>query len=426
MRLLTTNLLLVLGLIGTLVSRTVLAVQTEVLFRNARVENKYPEGIVFRVEICGRSATSKVAFNYKAAGDWGWQKEVWTLDNGQTSDGCDKREYSLETRDLYIPPFTQILYFWTVAEGSVVIDQSPNYVYSYQDRAYTWKNIQDEHIVVWWHDRPDSFGREVMSVATLAFEDQARFYASSLESPITIVITNTSDEFFAWQPEEEYVGGLSFPEMYLTIQLVEDEFGYYDWINDVIPHEISHIYFTHLVKRYSGTSHWFEEGLCTYSEYSDHWGEWDTVKTAYEAGEVLSLADLEYEFGDEPDEIDLAYAESYYAILYMDEVYGRESITTLLTEYEHGSSETAAFEKSFGKDSDEFEQDFILWLAERLETAPPSTERPSPNLSPEKAIGYVLVGMVCVMVLFAMMLGALLMVGLILFNINSGKKTSTA
>jgi hypothetical protein len=365
--------LLVIGLIGSIRVSHPIKKQNSIEFRNVSVESQYPDRILFRIEICGGIPDSKVWFNYTAGMDpteyWSWSRELYTLDNGQTSDNCDKRTFHLNAKRAEVPPFSPIRYFWSVTEGTAIRGKSSTYIYYRKDERFSWKSLKDEHLVVWWHDRSDLFGQDVMSIASRAFNDQAVFYASSLESPITIVITNTSQEFFAWQAEEDYAGGLAFPDISYTIQLVENEVGYYDWLNDVIPHEISHIYFNHLVKRYSGASDWLDEGLATYNEYSDHLADWNTVK---------SLNDLEHDFGEEPEQIDLAYSESYYAVLYMDEIYGKEAIATLLYEFSKGNGAPVAFEKAFGKHPDEFEQDFTRWLSERLKSPPPNTEVAEP------------------------------------------------
>lgn len=384
------NFLLVIGLISSAWSAPHPVFQAEIEFRNASVENQYPAGIVFRVEVCGTTSASRLIFNYQEPNFWAWEKDAGTVFEGETADHCDRYRYFLDTQALSVPPFSPIKYFWSVTEASAVMGRSSNYVYSYRDTTYEWNTLEEGKLVIWWHDRPDQFASDVMFVAARAYEDQAEFYSLSLESPITIVMTNTEEEFSAWREEEDNAGGMAFSQVSLTIQLVDDEmayyqFLYYDWMKDVIPHEISHIYFNHLVKRYSGASFWLDEGMATYNEYSDHWEEWKTVKAAHDAGELRSLEQLDDDFWEDSENIDLAYAESYYAILYMDEVYGQDAIDTLLYEYSRGTGETAAFEKSFGKTPEQFETDFLAWLPKRLETYPPDTNIATPPQSSETA-----------------------------------------
>jgi hypothetical protein len=405
------NILLVVGMLMSPVGGVLPLQQDSITFQNVKVDSSYPEGITFRIEICGRPANSSVVFHYSLTPDdnssWSWIEESWTVDEGQTTDNCDKRKFFLRTREDEIPPFAPVRYYWTVTEGSKVSGKSSTYLYSYQDGTYDRQSSEDQGVVIWWHDRPDTFAEEISTIATTAYQDQSAYYAISLDSPITIVIANSPEEFFAWQTEQESIGGIAFYEMYLTIQLVQvgDD---YDWINDVIPHEISHIFFNHLVKRYSGASHWLDEGLATYQEYSDHYYEWFVMKDGLEADNTLSLKDLEYDFGDNDEEVDLAYAESYYAVLYMHEYFGKEAVSTLLTEFRKGTSADPAFEKAFGKDTQKFEEDFIVWLKTRLKSPPPNTELQIQVPSPEAANNSYLtvVGIICMLPLCFFVLGA--------------------
>jgi hypothetical protein len=217
------------------------------------------------------------------------------------------------------------------------------------------------------------------------------------------------------------MSGMAFPEFFLTIQLVEENADYHGWLNGVIPHEISHIYFGQLVKKDSGASQWLNEGLASYHEYSDHWGKWITLKAAYEAGQTLSLKELEDGFGEDPEKIELAYSESYYAILYMEEVYGREAIATLLYEYSQGTGATVAFEKSFGKDPDAFENDFMVWLGERLKTPPADTQ--VPQFVSNFAV-YFFAGMLCLGGICVTAAGAIFLVIFLRLGSTPARRTS--
>lgn len=420
MKLFAANFILMLSLIAF--PMVYLPAQTDITFRNITVENLYPKYVLFRVEICGRSSTSYVTFNYISHLSGTWEKTTKTLKEGETGYGCFKYKYFLETQKLFVPPFFQIEYFWSVTEGAKVVGQSSKDVYTYKNEGYTWKNLSDEHLIVWWHDRPDSFGQEVMSIATLAYNDQAKFYSFSLATPITIVITNTFDEFYAWQPQKNtMIIGKAFSRVSLTVQLVEDNANYHDLLYGIIPHEISHVYFEHLVKNDAGAPIWLNEGLAVYNEYSDHWDKWVTLRAAQERDEILTLKDLDNVFGKDSERLELAYAESYYAVLYMEEVYGKSSIATLLDEYSTGASATVALEKTFGKNSEGFEHDFIVWLDERLKTPPSDTNLLQPL---SNNVVWLFTGILCVGVLFALGAGIIFIAVLLKFGSDRAKKTS--
>lgn len=362
------------------------------------------------MEICGRPASSRVVFNYSLAPEsietWSWFRHYQTVDEGQTSDDCERYKFYLETGDLEIPPFSPIKYFWSVVENADVNTEGEKAVYYYEDASHDWKKMEEDGVIVWWHDRPDSFAREVLSIAKRAEKDQAAYYGISLQSPITIVIANTAEEFHTWQQVHENVGGRAFNDMYLTIQLVPDEPGYYKWLSDVIPHEISYIYFNHLVKPYSGSPAWLEKGMATYLEYKNHDGDWLRVRSAFQSGKIRSLQDLKFDFGAGAEQINLEFAESYYAVLYMHEVYGADAVSKLLNEFSRGSGEDAAFKKAFGRDAEEFSADFMSWLGDRVKTPPPGSQLQSPVSNIPLKIIYGSLAAICLLPLCFLGIGA--------------------
>lgn len=375
------NMLLLVVLFGQTGPSRVAAQTNSIEFRNATVENLYPDRLTFRIEVCGVPSKARVKISYTTdyaseTTSW-WYGEDFTFSDGRTPDGCEKRRHHVHTKDEVIPPFSRIEYYWSVSDDGREISRSPSYFYFYRDPDHRWATLGDRYIMVRWHDRPESFAQDVMSIASIAYREQAEFYDGSLNVPLTIVITNTEDEFAAWQSDADYAAGMAFPESYLTIQVVEDEVDYQDWLSDVIPHEISHIYFGRLIEKQRYLPRWLDEGIATYLEYSDHWDEWLDIQDAHDAGGLRPLEELEESFGDNDADIYFGYAQSYYAILYMDEVYGKESISTLLQEYRRGGTPENAFDKAFGVSPKQFGSDYLAWLETRIETAPPSTKLPS-------------------------------------------------
>jgi hypothetical protein len=406
--------LLSIALLFTVVFGRIDHAQAEsVEFRNPTVENHYPDGITFRVEVCGREEYSSTDFDYTIDPfpklDSEWIDAGLTFYEGQTSDGCFIQKLDLDTKPLDLPPFTVIHYYWSLGESEPGVPNSPIYAFSYRDSTLAWKSLVNRNLIVRWHDRPDSFGQEVMSIAEIAYQDQAELYNGSLEGPITIVITNTQEEFDAWRAEDDVAGGTAFPEVYLTTQVVEDEQGYENWLYDVIPHEISHIFFGNLLEKNHSLPLWLNEGFATYLEYSDHWDEWTAIRSSYGADSVWALSELEPYFrADEPD-VYYAYAEGYYAVLYMYETYGDEAVSHLLSELQAGNATEIAFQHSFGVSLDQFESEYIVWLTTQIGTPPPSTALPmqTTDLDIAKQLGFSLIMIICVSPIFLVGFGVL-------------------
>lgn len=405
------NIVLLVSLFAQTGQYRVSAQTNSIEFRNATVESHYPDRLIFRVEVCGLPSKARVEIHYTTdyASDtdaW-WYDESYTYSDGKTQDGCAKRRHTVYTKDEVIPPFSRIEYYWSVSDGGREIGKSSSYYNFYRDTAHTWNTLANRAVIVRWHDRPESFAQEVMSIASIAYGEQAEFYGGSLNGPLTIVITNTEDEFAAWKNEADYSAGMAFPESYLTIQVVEDEIYYRDWMAEVIPHEISHVYFGNVIENGRYLERWLDEGIATYLEYTDHWEEWQDIQDAYAVDAIRPLKDIEEDFGESDEEIYYAYAQSYYAILYMDEVYGKESISTLLQEYRQGRTQGKAFDKAFGVSPEQFNKDYMTWLETRIDTAPPSTKLTEQvPLAPRSDMFWIVYTVLCLPALWFFAVGA--------------------
>jgi hypothetical protein len=61
------NIFFFIGLLVAISSSSTVVRQDAIEFRNISVESDYPDGVTFRVEICGRPDSSRVRFNYSLA-----------------------------------------------------------------------------------------------------------------------------------------------------------------------------------------------------------------------------------------------------------------------------------------------------------------------------------------------------------------------
>ena len=347
---------------------------TPIEFRNYEVVNGFPQSLTFEVDICNAPEKSTV-YLYYTIGQSSWtlsDNKVFSEDS--TEAGCQHRRTSIATRDE--PPMVDIQYYWLVRlKGEQV--QSPRQECLYEDPRFEWQVLRNKEVVVQWHDQPAEFGKKVFDIATRSIEQQRELYGADLQSPAQIIIENTDEEFMSWQlnPDPD-TGGLALPWYGMTIQLV-DEFSE-EWLNDVLPHEISHLYFYQVTKAGDAWPPlWLDEGLAVYNEFSDHNFEDEIVQNAVLEDRLIPLLLLREGFGAEDHQVDLAYAESYYAVLYILEVHGNERLGKLLDAYNRDKEPAEAFRLAFNQPLDEFEQDWEEWVKTKLEAGIPATTTPS-------------------------------------------------
>lgn len=370
------SLFLLFVLIQPLQSVSALQTASPIEFRNYEVVNGFPQSVTFKIEICNAPENDLVYLYYRIG------QSAWTFSNervfsdGLTADGCQRRRTSIFTRDE--PPMLGIQYYWLVrVKGGQA--KSLKQEFFYEDPRFEWQMLQNKDVTVHWHDRPEEFGKKVFEIATRSIEQQRDLYGADLQYPAQIVISNTDEEFMSWQfiPDPD-TGGLALPWYGMTIQVVDDSSE--DWLNEVLPHEISHLYFYQVTIRSDvWPPLWLDEGLAVYYEFGEHEFEDQLVRDAASQDRLIPLLSLREGFGAEDHEVDLAYAESYYVAVYILEVHGKEKLAQLLQAYNRGKDHDEAFGFAFNRSLGQFEQDWESWVKAKLKAEIPATVTPPPQ-----------------------------------------------
>ncbi|MDX1435646.1 MAG: peptidase MA family metallohydrolase [Anaerolineales bacterium] len=335
------------------------AQESPITFSGTEVENNFPFWSVFRATSAtnaGEIVSAKFVFKYRNA----TSSNLTVLDivPGPEAD----LEYRWDTSNITVPPSTPIYYYWEVADSQGNRQKSEEELFLYHDQRFEWQVLERENLSVWWHDQPPEFGEEVMDIAILALQEQVDLFMFELDFPIYLIIYNDFDEFAEWHSHiGEFVGGQAFPPFGVTTQIVPADGNQRYWLNDVIPHEISHLFF------YQATFHplsfpptWLDEGVAQYNELTGNMSALDRVRSEAALGNLLRLTSLTGSFGQDPDQVRLSYDEGLSAVAYMVDAYGEEGMSRLLGEYREGNNGDSAFENAFGRTIIEFEQD---WLA---------------------------------------------------------------
>ncbi len=362
--------------------------QNSVRFSGQDVENRFPDELILRARVSS------------SAGEIVSAKFVYTNDSRYSSKSYSKKavavepgtevplEYVLDTRDLTTPPMMPFTYYWDVVDADGEHYQSEPATVRYDDVRFDWQVLDNSDVGVWWHDRPASFGEAIFEIANTAIERQRELFQADLDYQMRIVIYNSSDEFAAWHSlAHDWVGGETFSNYGITTQIVEDSGYQSSWLNGVIPHEISHLYFAQVTHNpTTSVPVWLNEGLAQYNEFVDHQWELDQVRTAAKNGKIIPLSSLANGFGAFNEErIYLAYYESVSAVTYFVETYGGDSLGALLRAYKQGQPTDEAFRSAIGIGVGEFEAGWASWTGMSGDYAtntpwPLPTFRPSPTM----------------------------------------------
>ena len=297
-------------------------------------------------------------------------------------------QYTWDTSDLTVVPWTPIVYRWRVtdAQGNA-FETSPQRV-DYADTRFDWQSRQNPQVIVLWHDKPEVFGDKVFEIARQAIAKQQQLFEVQLGIPIRIIVYNNLSEFNAWHSVAlDWIGGEAFPDFGITTQIVTSPFPDNYWLNAVIPHEIAHLYlYQAAYNPASPLPVWLNEGIAQYSQFIQDDSEY-LVKKAVNDHKLIPLTSLADGFGQHDEtRIRLAYAEALSAVTYLVNTYGESGLARLVAAYKAGKTTDEAFRDALGVDMGTFQQDWAEWLGaprESMVTPTPwalPTFRPTPTL----------------------------------------------
>jgi hypothetical protein len=350
--------------------------QSSIQFEPTQFENHFPRELIFNARVSSRAPIVKATLYYQLRGEPSFTQVTPAFEPAATT----VLSYTWKTDKLSIPPSAPIVYYWEATDANGQTARTDEQMMRYDDLNYDWQKLDNDNLSVWWHDRPAAFGQQVFDIASRAFEDSKQLFQAKLDFPIRIIIHNTFAEFKDWSPYfSEVYAGQAFPELGLTVQIVEGIQSPDQWLNSVIPHEITHLYF------YQATDHplsnppaWLNEGLAQYFEFSDNAAQRRGAERIIRGGGLIPLRALTGGFGNvDQYKVALSYAESLSAVTYMVDTYGKEGVAKLLAAFKAGKSTEKALQAAFNRTPEEFQQDWLDSLGVPADLYPTPTPWPT-------------------------------------------------
>ncbi|MDH5508421.1 MAG: peptidase MA family metallohydrolase [Anaerolineae bacterium] len=350
--------------------------ESPITFSGGQTENHFPDELTLK--ITAESSAGEIVsatLYYYFRGSKSVTRQIVEFEPGAKVE----LSFTYITRKITIPPSSLINYYWEASDSAGNLLRSEEYQVFYDDLRFDWNILEDENLAVWWHDRPQDFGETVYTIAQQAFAEQHDVFQAELDFQIRIIIYNNFDEFATWHTYvDEFVGGEAYSDDGLTVQIVPESTSYEHWLNDVIPHEISHLYFYQVTYNpMVEVPHWLNEGVAQYNENTDNSESLRNAKVVIGNGGLIPLWSLTGGFGYDETKFRFAYDEAISATVYIVETYGEEGLAKLMAAYKNGKSGDAAFEHAFGRNILEFQEDWLVWMGVSPSMYPTPTAQPA-------------------------------------------------
>jgi hypothetical protein len=333
-------------------------------------DNNFPDSLTFNISAEADSPITSVSLYYYTLGDISATRQPVEITPGTHVSGA----YTWDTSRITVPPSAPVFFYWEVDDEAGNELTTEEQLFPYDDLRFPWNEVSDDEIVVRWYEGDQDFGNFVYQTARRALDQMKAQSGSGLDFPIYILLYANHDDFSSWHfYVDEWVGGQAFTPMGITTQIIGSNASR-SWIEDVIPHEIAHLFLYQATDTGMGDwPTWVNEGLAMYYEFGANEDYLALAADAARRGTFLPLGSLSGGFGRDPDQVHLAYGESFSAVLFLLETWGDEALQSLIGSFRLGTGQREALELATGVTWEEFTAQWFMWMGVPATPAAPPT-----------------------------------------------------
>jgi hypothetical protein len=162
----------------------------------------------------------------------------------------------------------------------------------------------------------------------------------------------------------EWVGGTYYSDQNVILVFAPSGQQGVQIAQRAIPHELTHAVIHQVTDNpYGDLPQWMNEGLASRGEGQMLPPSADALSTAIAQRKLISLRALSGAFPVDSDEAQLAYAESYSAVSFLLDRYGRARVNQLLQVFREGVTYDDGLKRVLGLDQSQLDQEWRGWLA---------------------------------------------------------------
>ena len=279
--------------------------------------------------------------------------------------------YQLSLTTAPLPAFTQIEYWWEIADSANHTLTTDKFTFRYDDNRFTWRTLTEAPITVYWYQGDTAFGQAALETALAGLKTANQDLQAPVPPAIDIYLyANSGDLQSAVKDTNRlWVGGHANPLLNVIVVAVtpdalESEIN----LGLMLPHELTHILVYQLTSaHYDRVPTWLNEGLAVLYQARPNPNAPALLKNAYDQNTLLNLESLCAPFPTDGGRAELAYVQSASLVRYIRDQYGASRLTALLKQYADGVSCEAGVQNVFRLSLAELE---VEWLRDYVNVNP--------------------------------------------------------
>ena len=352
------------------------AAQVRPTVTDGGVENRFPEGIVFRVSARSDSPIERIRLRYTIRPDGTAASSEADFQPATSVSASFTLEGNNPPR-IYLPPGTVIEYFWQVTDAEGDTTSTVPATFFYNDIRFRWTTLQGDGVTVYYYAGSQKDAQTMLAVASETIDSMSKLLGVGIDFPVKVWIYKSVEDMrpaLARRSE-------TFEQSVVTLGVLVTSDTALVLGNasfDTLRHEL-----THAVTAVAGEGAfgslpaWLDEGTAVYSQ-SDPGGFGSALKQAVARGDVLSVRSIS-SYPGRPDKVELFYGQSWSLVSYLVKTYGDGKFAQLFAEIKAGKRIDEALMTVYGIDQDVLEGEW------RASLGLPPREKPAPTEPPLSA-----------------------------------------
>lgn len=254
-----------------------------------------------------------------------------------------------------LPPGSTLWWRWQLTTEAGEVFTLERETITFEDDWFLWQTTQSDSLTVHWYRGSRALAQQMLTTAVETLDRLAEETGLRLQDPIALYLyENPGDLRYSLPGAPSWIGGVAFPE-HSVVLVVADE-THTDYAQRTVSHELGHL----VVERLSFSCLtdlpvWLNEGLAMVAEGEENAALQEVLEEAVEAGQLLTLRQIESAFSAHASRASLSYAQSYSIVRYLIDTHGTEAITRLLAAFKEGMTTDEALEATYGFDAEQLE-----------------------------------------------------------------------
>ena len=319
------------------------------------VENRFPESLVFAIEVESEAEIREIRLRYSFIPDNRPATAQPEFEPGTRV----RATFTLRsgTRQLYMPPGKAIRYSWELRDTAGNELRTEERETTFADTRFKWEQVTDGIINLNYY-RATRRDAEVMAqVANETVTKAAALMGTRLDFPIKIWAYASPRNFqiavahSSVTSDPGVLGQAHGPDAFI---MVVDRLSSPTAL-DTARHELTHLATAQALRGGPFKDlypSWLNEGTSVYMQVSPNdVGYIDALEEAIEEDKLISLRLLTS--GTRARDVGLFYGQSYAMVKYLIETYGQEKFAQMIAEFKTNGSEDQTFKRVYGLDRDE-------------------------------------------------------------------------